>query len=150
MTGYRIGFAVGDAKLIAGLKKVKSQIDSGAPMFIQRAMIKALEMYEGAERPQLVKDNIKVYQERRDVLVKGLRNLGFKIDPPKGTFYLWLKVDMPSMKFAEQDAQRRHRLHPGRRFRRVRRRLRALRHHPAGGAHRRGDRRRMSENSLNH
>ncbi len=55
----------------------------------------ALEMYSGAERPQVVKDNIKVYQERRNVLVKGLRALGFKIDPPKGTFYLWLHVDSP-------------------------------------------------------
>jgi LL-diaminopimelate aminotransferase len=71
-------------------------------MFIQKAMIKALEMYSGAERPQVVMDNIKVYQERRNVLVKGLRSLGYKIDPPKGTFYLWLHVDMPSMKFAER------------------------------------------------
>jgi LL-diaminopimelate aminotransferase len=102
MTGYRIGYAVGDAKLVAGLKKVKAQIDSGAPMFIQKAMVKALEMYDGAEKPQVVKDNIKIYQERRDVLVKGLRALGYKVDPPKGTFYLWLHVDMPSMKFTER------------------------------------------------
>ena len=102
MTGYRIGYAVGDANLVAGLKKVKAQIDSGASMFVQKAMVKALEMYNGAERPQVVKDNIKVYQERRNVLVKGLRSLGYKIDPPKGTFYLWLRVDTPSMKFAER------------------------------------------------
>ncbi|QLH75153.1 MAG: aminotransferase class I/II-fold pyridoxal phosphate-dependent enzyme [Methanomassiliicoccales archaeon] len=102
MTGFRIGYAVGDANLISGLRKVKSQIDSGAPMFIQKAMVRALEMYKGAEKPDIVKENIRVYEDRRNVLVKGLRSLGFKVDPPKGTFYLWLKVDGPSMKFADK------------------------------------------------
>ncbi|MCG7845235.1 MAG: aminotransferase class I/II-fold pyridoxal phosphate-dependent enzyme [Methanomassiliicoccales archaeon] len=102
MTGYRIGFAVGDSDLIAGLKKVKSQIDSGAPKFLQSAVTMSLGKYHGAERPQMVKDNIAVYQERRDVLVNGLRKLGFKVDRPKGTFYLWMKVDEPSLKFAEK------------------------------------------------
>ncbi|HOO03726.1 MAG TPA: aminotransferase class I/II-fold pyridoxal phosphate-dependent enzyme, partial [Methanomassiliicoccales archaeon] len=85
-----------------GLKKVKSQIDSGAPKFLQRAVTMALGAYEGGERPQMVKDNIAVYQRRRNVLVTGLRRLGFKVDPPKGTFYLWLKVDGPSLEFAER------------------------------------------------
>jgi LL-diaminopimelate aminotransferase len=102
MTGYRIGYAVGDATLIAGLKKVKSQIDSGCSMFVQKAMVKALELYKNAEKPEMVKKNIAIFQERRDVLVKGLRSLGFKIEPPKGTFYLWLNVNMPSMKFADK------------------------------------------------
>jgi LL-diaminopimelate aminotransferase len=102
MTGYRIGYAVGDANLIAGLKKTKSQIDSGAPKFIQKAMVMALNMYEGKEKPDCVKKNIEVYQHRRDILVGGLRNLGFKVDPPLGTFYLWLKIDGSSMKFAEK------------------------------------------------
>jgi len=101
MTGYRIGYAVGDANLIAGLKKVKSQIDSGAPKFLQKAVTMSLGEYRKGERPQMVKDNIAVYQERRNVLVNGLRKLGFKVDPPKGTFYLWLKVNGPSLEFAE-------------------------------------------------
>jgi len=50
----------------------------------------------------MVQDNIAVYQKRRDVLVSGLRKLGFKIDPPKATFYLWMKVDGPSLEFAEE------------------------------------------------
>ncbi len=102
MTGYRIGFAVGDPDLIAGLKKVKSQIDSGAPKFLQSSVTMALGGYNGAEKPQMVKDNIAVYQERRDVLVNGLRKLGFKVDRPKATFYLWMKVDEPSLNFAER------------------------------------------------
>ena len=102
MTGYRIGYAVGDADLISGLKKVKSQIDSGAPKFLQSSVKMALGQYKNAEKPQMVKDNIAVYQERRDVLVNGLRKLGFKLDLPKATFYLWMKVDGPSIKFADE------------------------------------------------
>ena len=102
MTGYRIGYAVGDANLIAGLKKTKSQIDSGAPKFIQKAMVMALDMYQTKEKPECVKNNILVYQHRRDVLVSGLRKMGFKVDPPLGTFYLWLKIEGSSMKFAEK------------------------------------------------
>jgi LL-diaminopimelate aminotransferase len=102
MTGYRIGYAVGNASLIAGLKKTKSQIDSGAPKFIQKAMVTALKLYETNEKPECVKQNILVYQNRRDILVSGLRKLGFKVDPPKGTFYLWLKIEGSSMKFAEK------------------------------------------------
>jgi LL-diaminopimelate aminotransferase len=101
MTGYRIGYAVGDADLISGLKKVKSQVDSGAPKFLQKAVTMSLGEYKNGQRPQMLQDNIAVYQERRNVLVNGLRKLGFKVNPPKGTFYLWLKVDGPSVKFAE-------------------------------------------------
>jgi LL-diaminopimelate aminotransferase len=102
MTGYRIGFAVGDSNLIQGLKKVKTQIDSGAPKFLQKALVYALDMYTSADKPQCVKDNIAVYQKRRDVMVNGLRRLGFRIDAPLGTFYLWMKIDGSSMKFAEK------------------------------------------------
>jgi LL-diaminopimelate aminotransferase len=102
MTGYRLGYAVGDANLIAGLKKVKSQIDSGAPKFIQKAAITALKEYQGRTRPPMVQDNVDVYRERRDVMVKGLREMGFDIKPPKGTFYLFVGVDGSSMDFAER------------------------------------------------
>lgn len=102
MTGYRLGYAVGDANLISGLKRVKSQIDSGAPKFIQKAAAMALGQYQGVEKPKMVKDNIRVFEQRRDVLVKGLREMGFKVDPPKGTFYLWFEVGGSSMKFAER------------------------------------------------
>ncbi|MEM0449277.1 MAG: aminotransferase class I/II-fold pyridoxal phosphate-dependent enzyme [Methanomassiliicoccales archaeon] len=102
MTGYRIGYAVGDANLIAGLKKVKSQVDSGAPKFIQKAAAFALSQYKGREKPQMVRDNIKIFEERRNIMVKGLRSLGFQIEPPKGTFYLWFRVEGSSMKFADR------------------------------------------------
>ncbi|MBI0582992.1 MAG: aminotransferase class I/II-fold pyridoxal phosphate-dependent enzyme [Methanomassiliicoccus sp.] len=100
MTGYRLGYAVGDATLIAGLKKVKSQIDSGAPKFIQKAAAVALGEYTGRERPAMVQDSVDVYQQRRDVMVRGLRELGFHVHLPKGTFYLFFGVDGGSMDFA--------------------------------------------------
>jgi LL-diaminopimelate aminotransferase len=102
MTGYRLGYAVGDANLIAGLKKVKSQIDSGAPKFVQKAAVFALEQYKGREQPRMVRDNMRVFEERRDLMVKGLRSLGFKVDLPKGTFYLWFRVQGGSMEFADR------------------------------------------------
>ncbi|MCU0861700.1 MAG: aminotransferase class I/II-fold pyridoxal phosphate-dependent enzyme [Methanomassiliicoccales archaeon] len=102
MTGYRLGYAVGDANLITGLKKVKSQIDSGAPKFVQKAAAFALEQYKGREQPKMVRDNMRIFEERRDIMVRGLRSMGFKVDLPKGTFYLWFRVDGSSMRFADR------------------------------------------------
>jgi len=102
MTGYRLGYAVGDANLITGLKKVKSQIDSGAPKFIQKAAVTALSQYTGRKRPKMVQDNVDIYQARRDVVVKGLRKLGFDVKMPKGTFYLFFNVEGNSTEFAER------------------------------------------------
>lgn len=102
MTGYRLGYAVGDASLIAGLKKVKSQIDSGAPKFIQAAAVTALGEYKGPTRPEMVQKNVAVYEERRDVMVNGLRKLGFDVKMPKGTFYLFFSVEGDSIQFANR------------------------------------------------
>jgi len=102
MTGYRIGYAVGDERLISGLKKVKSQIDSGAPMFIQEAAAAALKMYKGRKLPDVIAKNMDIYAERRKVLVKGLRDLGFDVPMPKATFYVWFNCGMDSMKFTEK------------------------------------------------
>ncbi len=90
MTGDRVGFAIGDAALVGGLKKVKSNIDSGTPMYVQRAAIVALESYSGKQPPKEVRENMKEYEKRRDVLAGGLRQLGFNATKPKATFYLWV------------------------------------------------------------
>lgn len=94
MTGWRIGMACGNADIISGLGRVKTNVDSGAFDAIQRASIVALTGPQDS-----VDDACRIYQERRDVLVNGLRELGFEITAPKATFYVWLKVD-DSMKFA--------------------------------------------------
>ncbi|HNX69084.1 MAG TPA: LL-diaminopimelate aminotransferase [Candidatus Omnitrophota bacterium] len=87
MTGWRVGFAVGNAQVLALLGKVKSNLDSGIFQAVQIAAIKALQ--EG--QPALEK-NLKIYQARRDLLVNGLRSLGWKIEAPRATFYCWIPV----------------------------------------------------------
>jgi LL-diaminopimelate aminotransferase len=100
MTGDRIAFAVGNKQLISGLTKVKSQIDSGPPVYIQKVAAKALESYKSDEPPDFLKKTNQTYTERRDVLVDSLRSMGFKCDKPKATFYVWLNCKSDSMKFA--------------------------------------------------
>jgi LL-diaminopimelate aminotransferase len=103
MTGWRLGYAVGHPDLIAGLKKCKGQIDSGAPIFIQKAAIKGLELYgPDGEIPQIIQDNMDIYAERRQVLVDGLRELGYDVAMPKGTFYVWFDCGMGSFEFTKK------------------------------------------------
>lgn len=94
MTGWRIGMAAGSADIIAGLGRVKTNIDSGAFDAIQMAGITALTSSQ-----ECIADSCAVYKERRDILVSGLREMGFEVTSPKATFYVWLKVD-DSMEFA--------------------------------------------------
>jgi LL-diaminopimelate aminotransferase len=100
MTGDRIAFAVGNKQLISGLAKVKSQIDSGPPVYIQKVAAKALASYSGDEQPDFLKATNQIYTERRDVLVDRLCSMGFKCDTPKATFYVWLNCKSNSMEFA--------------------------------------------------
>lgn len=100
MTGDRIAFAVGNKQLINGLTKVKSQIDSGPPVYIQKVAAKALESYRGGEQPDFLKENNRIYAERRDLLVDKLCAMGFKCDKPKATFYVWLNCQSSSIEFA--------------------------------------------------
>jgi len=102
MTGFRLGFAVGHPDLIAGLVKCKGQIDSGAPIFLQEAGVVALDAYlEDGTRSKTVNANMGIYQARRNVLVDGLRSLGFDPEVPRGTFYVWFNCGMSSSKFTE-------------------------------------------------
>lgn len=89
MTGFRCGWVVGHEDIIKGIRKVKAQIDSGSPRFIQKAVIKGLSEYISEKKPKIVKEIIKTYEIRRDVLVKGLNRIGWKTEKPKATFYVW-------------------------------------------------------------
>jgi LL-diaminopimelate aminotransferase len=100
MTGDRIGFAVGNKTLVAGLTKVKSQIDSGPPVYTQKVAVKALASYKSREPPQFLKQNNQILQERRDLLVDTLCDIGYKCGKPKATFYVWVNCKGDSMKFA--------------------------------------------------
>ncbi len=87
MTGWRIGFAVGNEEILRGLLKVKTNVDSGVFQAIQEAAIVALTgSYD------CIEENCRIYRERRDVLVEGLRELGLNVEKPKATFYVWCEV----------------------------------------------------------
>ena len=103
MTGFRLGFAVGNEELVGGLTKCKGQIDSGAPIFIQKAAITALSMYDSnGFLTGTAKSNNDEFGERRKVLVEGLRELGFDVKMPKGTFYVWVDCGKSSMDFTKE------------------------------------------------
>ncbi|MEM3399529.1 MAG: aminotransferase class I/II-fold pyridoxal phosphate-dependent enzyme [Candidatus Micrarchaeia archaeon] len=102
MTGDRIGFAVGNADIVEGLRKVKTQIDSGPSVYVQRAAIAALNSYKGKERPPFVNEIMLEYERRRDVFVRGLNKIGLKCKKPKATFYIWLRVRGSSVDFVNK------------------------------------------------
>jgi LL-diaminopimelate aminotransferase len=87
MTGWRIGWAAGNSKIIGGLGRIKSNIDSGIFEAIQVAGIEALEGDQ-----QCLADMRNIYTERRDVLIGGLKKLGINAEAPKATFYVWFEV----------------------------------------------------------
>jgi LL-diaminopimelate aminotransferase len=87
MTGWRLGFAIGNKDAVEGLGAIKSNIDSGVFQAVQLAGIEALKNYDA-----LVKDIMPVYEKRRDLMVKGLNEAGLKVAPSKATFYLWVSI----------------------------------------------------------
>ena len=87
MTGWRLGMAVGNKDLIAGLGKVKTNVDSGQFQAIQEAGITALSLPE--EEVQKIRD---VYKERRSAMIKALEDVGLEVYKSDATFYLWVKV----------------------------------------------------------
>jgi LL-diaminopimelate aminotransferase len=102
MTGDRIGYAVGNKQLIAGLTKVKSQIDSGPPVYTQKVAVKALGVYNSRNPPEFLKKNNQIMQERRDLLVDTLCKIGYKCEKPKATFYVWVNCKGDSVKFSSK------------------------------------------------
>lgn len=87
MTGWRVGFAVGNRDVLAALAKVKSNLDSGIFQAIQEAAISGLQEIE---RPE-VRGLVETYRRRRDILVAGLRAAGWPVTSPPATFFLWAK-----------------------------------------------------------
>lgn len=88
MTGWRLGFAVGSADVLAALAKVKANMDSGQFGAVQMAGVAALDRADHAE----VRALREVYRQRRDGLVAGLRQLGLAPCCPQATFYVWMPV----------------------------------------------------------
>ncbi|MDA3792597.1 MAG: LL-diaminopimelate aminotransferase [Elusimicrobia bacterium] len=86
MTGWRIGWACGNEKLIEGLEKVKDNIDSGVFGAIQEAAVVALKNYD-----ELVPPAVEIYRKRLEIMAGGLKELGWQVKEPEATFYLWTK-----------------------------------------------------------
>jgi len=100
MAGWRVGFLVGNAEIVQALTKLKSYLDYGTFQPIQIASIVALN--EATEYPKVVNE---IYQGRRDVLCDGLNRIGWEIEKPKGTMFVWAPIpepyrDMGSLEFA--------------------------------------------------
>ena len=87
MTGWRIGMALGNREIIAALSKVKENTDSGIFNAIQYAAIQALRQ----EDPNIEK-MLKIYRQRRNLVLETFRKIGLGFTPQKGTFYLWIPV----------------------------------------------------------
>jgi alanine-synthesizing transaminase len=87
MAGWRVGYCVGNRKMIAALARIKSYLDYGVFQPIQIASIIALRECEQDTRKICA-----VYQRRRDVLVAGLRRAGWPVDPPRGSMFLWAPI----------------------------------------------------------
>jgi LL-diaminopimelate aminotransferase len=99
MTGWRIGYVVGNKDMIKALSIVKSNMDTCQFLPIQKAAAKALH-----SDLSTVKENNSVYQNRMIKMIEGLNEIGVQADKPRGTFFLWAKVPKPytSQQFAEK------------------------------------------------
>ncbi len=93
MAGWRVGFAVGNPRLIHALTRIKSYLDYGVFQPIQIASIIALN---GPQ--ECVREIVEVYKERRDTLVRGLNRIGWKTEKPKGTMFVWSRIPEPFLK----------------------------------------------------
>jgi len=98
MTGYRIGWVAGDENIISAFKKLKTNIDSGTPTFIQDAAISALRDEKHVEKMR------KGYKQKRDILVNALVSAGLEDCTPSATLYIWQKTpkNMNSVEFAKR------------------------------------------------
>ncbi|HHJ16072.1 MAG TPA: alanine transaminase [Gammaproteobacteria bacterium] len=102
MPGWRVGFMCGNKTLVAALTRMKSYLDYGMFTPIQIAAIAALE------GPQdCVQEIVYMYRSRRDVLCDGLNSIGWKVEKPKATMFLWAPIpeqyrDMGSLEFTKK------------------------------------------------
>jgi len=100
MAGWRVAFLVGNAEMVAALAKLKSYLDYGTFQPIQIAATVTLN--EATDHPKLVRD---VYQSRRDVLCDGLTRIGWEVERPRGTMFVWAPIppaydEMRSLEFS--------------------------------------------------
>ncbi len=98
MPGWRVGFLAGASKIIKALERIKGYLDYGMFQPIQIASIHALN-----ESHECVEEIRNIYKSRRDVLVEGLQKLGWEVDKPKATMFVWAKIPDQYMEMGSQD-----------------------------------------------
>ena len=108
MAGWRVGFCLGNRKLIAALARIKSYLDYGIFQPLQIAAVTGLRECDDA--PGKIRE---VYQARRDVLMEGLRAAGWVVEPPKASMFVWARIPeafqaMGSLEFAKLLMQKTH------------------------------------------
>jgi alanine-synthesizing transaminase len=101
MAGWRVGFMVGNAEIVAALTKLKSYLDYGTFQPVQIAAIVA--MNEAVDYPEQLRA---IYQSRRDTLIDGLQRIGWPVNAPRGSMFIWAPIpepyrDMHSLEFAK-------------------------------------------------
>lgn len=98
MTTYRVGWAMGDENIIDIFRKVKTNIDSGTPTFLQDSAIAALSDEKHVEYMR------RQYKIKRDIIIKALKGIGLKDCTPKATLYIWQKIPdkISSVEFAKK------------------------------------------------
>jgi alanine-synthesizing transaminase len=108
MAGWRVGFCLGNRKLIAALARIKSYLDYGIFQPIQIASVVALN--ECQDEPAKIRN---IYNSRRDTLIRELRQAGWAVEPPKGSMFVWAPIPEPfrqlgSLEFAKLLMQEAH------------------------------------------
>jgi alanine-synthesizing transaminase len=98
MPGWRVGFGLGNAEMLAALARLKSYFDYGVFQPIQIAAIIALN-----EDQNCVRETIEEYRKRRDALINGLKRVGWEIEKPKGTMFVWGEIPPPFKKMGSVD-----------------------------------------------
>ena len=89
MAGARIGICVGNAEIVAVLRRLKSNIDYGMFLPIQKAAVTAL-----TQDQSIVKETRDTYERRRNRLIAGFKDAGWQVEPPKSTMFIWAKIPL--------------------------------------------------------
>jgi alanine-synthesizing transaminase len=98
MAGWRMGFLVGNAEVVAALARLKSYLDYGTFQPVQIAATVAMN-----EAPDFPKSQNAIYRGRRDALIDGLDRIGWSIERPKGTMFVWAPIPEPYSELTSQE-----------------------------------------------
>ncbi|MFC2150332.1 aminotransferase class I/II-fold pyridoxal phosphate-dependent enzyme [Calditrichota bacterium] len=112
-TGYRIGFVVGEPERISAIRRVKEEVDSGAPLPFQMALKAMLDSYQQNNPPTTIKGNLAIIRERKQKIESALKNAGYRVFDSPATFYVWFETSGDETKFVARALHKGVLLTPG-------------------------------------